>query len=392
MKKFHPLMSSFLAVVVLVIGISVWTSERVRAGIVCTLPVNLQNNTIADATQVMANFNALVACFLNNIAASGANNDITGLFALTTPIAPVNGGTPIYQGSNSTGSSTVQVIGTTVPGNFVLTSGRSVLFTAGVTNSGPLTMNVAASGAVNVFRRTAVGIVALVGGEVVANNVYLITYDGAQWQLTTPSLPKTPTVQVFLSGSGSTYTTPAGATWIEVKFVGGGGGGSSSTAGTAATAGTDSIFNGVHAVGGALASAGVAGAGGGFGGGCTAGAVGGAGGSSAESFISNLVGSGGAGGSSFYGGGGPGGTGAVGIAAVANSGGGGGGGGHSTATSQIGGGGGGGGGYCWLLIPNPAATYIFTIGAGGNGGDGGGAFAGGNGGTGYMIVVEHYGS
>lgn len=41
--------------------------ERAWAGITCTLPVLWQNNTTADATQVMQNFNQLAGCF-NNVA------------------------------------------------------------------------------------------------------------------------------------------------------------------------------------------------------------------------------------------------------------------------------------------------------------------------------------
>lgn len=64
--------------------LSLWASIA-SAGVPCTLPFNLQNNTIADATQVMANYNALVTC-LGNAAAAGANSDITALFGLTTPL------------------------------------------------------------------------------------------------------------------------------------------------------------------------------------------------------------------------------------------------------------------------------------------------------------------
>jgi hypothetical protein len=168
-----------LAVVALMmglVGVALLTTDRSRAGVTCTLPNVLVNGTVADASQVMADFNAITACLLGNIAASGANNDITGLFALTTPIAPVNGGTPIYLGSSSTGSANAQIIATTIPSNFTLGNGRSVLFTASLTNTAALQVNVASSGLVNVFRRTAGGPVAMGGGEVTAGNVYLITY------------------------------------------------------------------------------------------------------------------------------------------------------------------------------------------------------------------------
>ena len=57
-----------LAFLVLTSG---WLINRVRAGVSCTLPFVLTNGTIADATQVMANYNALVTC-LGSAAAAGA--------------------------------------------------------------------------------------------------------------------------------------------------------------------------------------------------------------------------------------------------------------------------------------------------------------------------------
>ena len=82
-------------------------STPALAGVPCTLPFNLQNGQPADATQVMANYNALVSC-LNLAAAAGNNSDITSLSALTTPIPPALGGTSAYIASApSTGSTGV---------------------------------------------------------------------------------------------------------------------------------------------------------------------------------------------------------------------------------------------------------------------------------------------
>ena len=61
--------------------------------IVASLPVTLQNGTTADATQVMANFNAIVSAVNANAANSGINTNITQLQGLTVPVAVNQGGT-----------------------------------------------------------------------------------------------------------------------------------------------------------------------------------------------------------------------------------------------------------------------------------------------------------
>src|SRR5713226_2655660 len=109
--------------------LSLWASVA-SANVPCTLPFNLQNNTTADATQVMANYNALVTC-LGNAAAAGANNDINALAALTVPITPAQGGTPVFVGGTSTGSANAQIVASTTPATFALTVGYQVTFIAG---------------------------------------------------------------------------------------------------------------------------------------------------------------------------------------------------------------------------------------------------------------------
>lgn len=61
-------------------------------GITVNLPITLTNGSTADASQVMADFQALVDAFLL-VAASGANNDITSLSGLTTALSIAQGGT-----------------------------------------------------------------------------------------------------------------------------------------------------------------------------------------------------------------------------------------------------------------------------------------------------------
>lgn len=175
-----------------------------EAGVTCSVPFNLQNGTTADATQVMANYNALVACF-GNAAQSGVNNDITALTALTTPLTPAQGGTPTYTGGTSTGSANAQIVGVTSPATFALSTGNQVTFTAGFTPTGAMTLNVASTGATNVYRRTQLGISATVGGEFIVGQRVTVEYDGTQFQL----ISTAPAVV----GEGKDYfgsTAPAG--------------------------------------------------------------------------------------------------------------------------------------------------------------------------------------
>lgn len=60
--------------------------------IIPSLPVTLQNGTIADATQVMADLNSIVTNVNNNAANTGVNSNITSLLGLTTPLSASQGG------------------------------------------------------------------------------------------------------------------------------------------------------------------------------------------------------------------------------------------------------------------------------------------------------------
>jgi hypothetical protein len=163
--------------------LSLWASVAV-AGVNCTLPFNLQNNTTADATQVMANYNALVAC-LQQAASSGNNNDITALLAMTTPLTPGAGGSTIYTASTSGGTANAQTVGITTPTGFTLTAGKRVTFIAGFTNTGAMTLNVNGTGIVNVFKYSFNGPEPLAAGEVTVTNYVEVVYDGTQYILYT---------------------------------------------------------------------------------------------------------------------------------------------------------------------------------------------------------------
>ena len=59
------------------------------------LPNVLQNGTTADATQVMADFAAIISQVNANAAENGANSSITSLSGLTTPLSVGQGGTGV---------------------------------------------------------------------------------------------------------------------------------------------------------------------------------------------------------------------------------------------------------------------------------------------------------
>jgi hypothetical protein len=227
----------------------------------------------------------------------------------------------------------------------------------------------------------------------------VIVCDGSNFK--TESMSRAPTRQVFLSGSSATYTTPVGCRQIKVSMKAGGGGGSGT--GNSPTAGGNggaTSFNSITVVGGTGANAT------GFG----TGGLGGTGGSGSASVRragqsgnghstdiqsgTDACENGGTGGGTG-GGLGAGRLGAVaGTAGVANTGGGGGGGGIATASfATIGGyvkaGGGGEGEYAELIINNPAASYTYTVGAGGTaGGTSTNGMAGYAGGSGFIVVDE----
>lgn len=202
-----------------------------------------------------------------------------------------------------------------------------------------------------------------------------------------------PTRQVLTSGTGATYTTPAGARQLRIRMVGGGGGGGALTT-NAGSNGTASEFNSIVAdfgEGGGIGN-GLGGAGGASGSGSASfrmsGQDGGDGQGSAGATINSISG---AGGNSVFGGAGKAksnaGTAAAGQAAKTNTGSGGGG--AINISGQSAAAGGGAGEYVEIIINSPAASYTYTVGAGGAGGTAG-SQAGGNGAAGIIIVDEYY--
>lgn len=218
-------------------------------------------------------------------------------------------------------------------------------------------------------------------------NMIVVAYIKATGRPVNTTAATQPTRQTLKSGTGATYTTPAGATRINVRMVGAGGGGGAVIT-NAGSNGTNTTFGTLTAAfgSGGAPTAGAGGAGGAAGITGDVDLAGGAG-SPGPGNVNSPVG--GAGGVSAFGGAGTGGnTNAAGNNAAANTGAGGGGAGGDGATVTAGAGG-GAGAYVEKLITAPAANYTYTVGAGGAGGVAG-TRAGGNGAAGIIIVDEFY--
>ncbi len=232
-------------------------------------------------------------------------------------------------------------------------------------------------------------------------DVLTVTGGIPTWAAPTSS-PVAPTVQSFLSGSG-TYTRPTSPTplYIKVTMVGGGGGASGS--GTA-TSGVEGGNGGNTTFGSSLLTAN-GGTGGTYssttnaaGGSASLGAAvglaltGGSGGLYMTGGTATVQAMGAAGGQSALGGAAGGGrNGGTGDSGATNTGGGGGAAGVGTNSAALSGNSGAAGGYVQAIITSPASTYSYAVGAAGTAGTAGtGGSAGGAGGSGIILVEEFY--
>jgi hypothetical protein len=85
-------MRAKLAFTVMVFLLVLLANAQTEASPNCTLPYNLANGQTADASQVMANYNAIIGSgCVGSAASAGANSDITSLSGLTSPL-PTPGG------------------------------------------------------------------------------------------------------------------------------------------------------------------------------------------------------------------------------------------------------------------------------------------------------------
>ncbi len=108
-----------------------------------TYPYTLTNGQVADATQVMANFNSILSCANSSLAHNAANSDITSLSGLSTPLSIAQGGT-----GNTSGAAVSATTATTAT---TLATGRTIGMTGDVVWTSPTfngSGNVTAAGAI----------------------------------------------------------------------------------------------------------------------------------------------------------------------------------------------------------------------------------------------------
>lgn len=85
--------------------------------------------------------------------------------------------------ATSTGSANAQAVAATTPSTFALTTGFTLTFKPGFTNTGAMTLNVGGTGVRTVVKPAYTGQGALTGGEVVANSMTAVVYDGTNYML-----------------------------------------------------------------------------------------------------------------------------------------------------------------------------------------------------------------
>ncbi len=110
---------------------------------------------------------------------------------------------------DSVGTDSYAITLTPAPGSYV--DGMTVTFKAGTANTGAATLNVNALGAKTIYKYKSYD---LVTGDIVANQDITVIYDGTNFQLQTPTVAKTPVVNVY-----TTVATALGSSTTRFDIV-----------------------------------------------------------------------------------------------------------------------------------------------------------------------------
>lgn len=105
-----------------------------------------------------------------------------------------------------------------------LSTGLKLNFKAGTANTGACTLAVNGLTAKSIKKNVSDD---LITGDILANQIITVIYDGTNFQLLSKTPTLVPTIQTFTSNG--TWTKPAGLKYIDVELVGGGGGGAGNT-------------------------------------------------------------------------------------------------------------------------------------------------------------------
>lgn len=160
-----------------------------------------------------------------------------------TSVAPTSAGNPITVGDNdprvmnyavdSVGTDSYAITLTSIPAAY--TAGQVITFKAGTANTGPSTLNVNGLGAKSIFKNVNVE---LATGDILANQVVYVEYDGTNFQLMSIPSVATPVINIYTSTGANTWTKPSGLKYVIVEVMGaGGGGGGENTTGAASGGG-----------------------------------------------------------------------------------------------------------------------------------------------------------
>lgn len=149
-------------------------------------PFTFTPNTTIRSAQVNSNFTSILNC-ANNSLAPIASPSFTGTVSMATPLAPGQGGTPVYYGGTATGTANAQVVASTTPANFALASGNIICWASEGNNSGSTTLNANGTGVTTIQKLSGTSLVNLTGGELAANVRACAQYDGSVYEFLGPN-------------------------------------------------------------------------------------------------------------------------------------------------------------------------------------------------------------
>lgn len=118
---------------------------------------------------------------------------------------PTTGQQVNFSGGLSTGTANAQVVTPLTPGGFALTSGYSVTFTPGVTNTTATTLAAGGTAATACRKVSGASLVAFTGGEFTINIPVTVVFNGTFWVLQTGTLGALAALNIgaFLKNDGS---------------------------------------------------------------------------------------------------------------------------------------------------------------------------------------------
>jgi len=208
------------------------------SNIISTFPTTLQNGTVEDATQVMTLFSWIQnqvngnACGATSgsgvLKGDGSGNTLPAVAGVDfTTGAQVQNSSLTFL-SSVAGTNTI--VGTLTPAITAYQAGQMFSFISAGANTGAVTLNVNGVGAKAV---TKLGSTALAAGDITANAIIIVQYDGTEFQLVAPAALSGLGTMAFQSSSSVSIT---GGSISGVSFTGNISGSSSSCTGNAATA------------------------------------------------------------------------------------------------------------------------------------------------------------